>query len=475
MALGGDATGVLTFADSTTDGDDATFTDLGIAGVDELKIGGLKLEGLDMAGDTAIFGKMSIDDIAITAPEGENGEVMIGNIELINPSPELAAWMAATLNGQEVPFPAVENVSFGSWSISDISAEIEDTDMDGSFSLGKIEIRDMADLKAARFLISGINFNGVDPTEDMNISASLGEMKLTNVDAKYVKAIQENIGDEDAMMGALMDAVYEDPMEPGYDAFSMSDLNLDIAGAKVAMASAESFIERNAAGQPIKYISKPYTLTIDADPEGGQGGAGLLQGLSVMGYENLVIKGESVADYDPDQDIMTFDAKNSFVEVEKGARFAMGGKIGGISEYSKKAGAAMDFEALASGGEPDPNALNEAMGALTFYDLTFKIDDDGLVNRALNAAATSQGQDPEQMKSQIAMGLGMAPMMAQGTGVDMALVTEATGALSKFIANPGTLTFTLKPSEPLSVAAMMANPDPSAYTKDSLGFTAKAD
>jgi len=114
MALGGDAAGVLTFADSSTDGDDATFTDLGVAGVDELKIGGLTLEGLDMAGDTAIFGKMSIDDIAITAPEGESGEVMIGNIELINPSPELAAWMAATLNGQEVPFPAVENVSFRS-------------------------------------------------------------------------------------------------------------------------------------------------------------------------------------------------------------------------------------------------------------------------------------------------------------------------------------------------------------------------
>jgi hypothetical protein len=241
------------------------------------------------------------------------------------------------------------------------------------------------------------------------------------------------------------------------------------------MASMDSFIERNAAGQPIKYVTQPYTVTVDADPEGGEGGAGLLQGLSIMGYENLVIKGESVADYDPDQDIMSFDAKNSYFEVEKGARFAMGGKIGGISEYSKKAGDAMDFETLAAGGEPDPNAFNEALGALTFYDLTIKIDDDGLVNRGLNAIATSQGQDPEQMKSQIAMGLGMAPMMAQGTGADMALVTEVTGALSKFIANPGTLTLTLDPNEPISLVEVMTNPDPSAYTKESLGFTAKAD
>ena len=70
------------------------------------------------------------------------------------------------------------------------------------------------------------------------------------------------------------------------------------------------------------------------------------------------------------------------------------------------------------------------------------------------------------------MGLAMAPMMAQGSGVDMALVSEATGALSKFISDGGTLTIKLAPETPLSVASIMENPDPSAYTKDALGFTA---
>jgi hypothetical protein len=63
-------------------------------------------------------------------------------------------------------------------------------------------------------------------------------------------------------------------------------------------------------------------------------------------------------------------------------------------------------------------------------------------------------------------------MMAQGSGVDMALVSEATGALSKFISDGGTLTIKLAPETPLSVASIMENPDPSAYTKDALGFTA---
>ena len=117
-------------------------------------------------------------------------------------------------------------------------------------------------------------------------------------------------------------------------------------------------------------------------------------------------------------------------------------------------------------------AMTAAMGALTIHGFELSIDDDSLLDRAFNAAATSQGADPAELKSQIGMGLAMAPMMAQGSGVDMALVSEATGALSKFISDGGTLTIKLAPETPLSVASIMENPDPSAYTKDALGFTA---
>ena len=42
----------------------------------------------------------------------------------------------------------------------------------------------------------------------------------------------------------------------------------------------------------------------------------------------------------------------------------------------------------------------------------------------------------------------------------------------KFISDGGTLTIKLDPDTPLSVASIMENPDPAAYTKDTLGFTA---
>jgi len=463
--------GLLSFAGSTTDGASATFTDLTITGEDAVKVGSLVFEGLDMDNGQANFGKMSLNDITISE-EGEDVEVKLGSIELINPSAELAAWLAAGLNGQEAPFPAAENIVFDSWSINGLTGDFADDEADGTFGIEKIEIRDMVDLKAAKTVISGLSLNGTDNSEGMNFDIKLGGMSATNVDAKFVKAIQENVGDEEALMAAVMDIAYEDPMEPGYDSFTLDDLSIDVGGASFAIPSIVSGVERNAAGQPVKFVTQPYSMTLKADAAGGEVGEALLQGLSVVGYEELELKGASVATYDPDKDIVEFDAGANYIELVDGAKFSMGGKIEGYSSYAQEAATAFNFEDLAAGAEPDPMAMTNAMGKLTIHGFEFSIADDSLLDRAFNAAATSQGADPAELKSQIGMGLAMAPMMAQGSGVDMALVSEATGALSKFISDGGTFTIKLDPETPLSVASIMENPDPSAYTKDALGFTA---
>ena len=330
----------------------------------------------------------------------------------------------------------------------------------------------MVDLKAAKAVISGLSLNGTDSSEGVNFDIKLGGMSATNVEAKIVKAIQENIDDEEAMMNAIMDTAYANPMDPGYDSFTLDDLAIDVAGASFAIPSIVAGVERNAAGQPVKYVTQPYSMTLKADGEGGEVGEALLQGLSVVGYEELELKGAGAMNYDPDKDIVSFDAGSNYLELVDGAKFSYGGKIEGYAEANRKMGEAMDFEALSAGGEPDPTAMQAAFAGLTFHNFELSIDDNSLLDRAFNAAATAQGADPTELKSQIGMGLAMAPMMAQGSGVDMALVTEATGALSKFISDGGTLTLKLEPQTPLSVASIMENPDPSAYTKDTLGFTA---
>lgn len=471
MSLSDSGSGVLSFAGSTTDGATATFTDLTVTGEDALKAGSLVFEGLDMEGGQANFGKMSLNDITITDEE-EDVDVKLGSIELINPSPELAAWLAASLNGQEVPFPSADKIVFDSWSMNGLTGDFADTDAEGTFGIDKIEIRDMTNLKAAQAVISGLSLNGSDTEEGIDFDISLGSVTASNVDAKFVQAIQENADDEEAMMSAIMDLAYANPMEPGYDSFKLDELAIDVAGASFAIPSIVAGVERNAAGQAVKFVTEPYSMTLKADAAGGEVGEQLLQGLSVVGYEELELKGASVATYDPDTDIVEFAAGSNYFELVDGAKFSMGGKIEGYSSYAQEVGTAFNFEDLAAGAEPDPMAMTNAMGKLTFHNFEISIADDSLLDRAFNAAATAQGADPAELKSQIGMGLAMAPMMAQGSGVDMALVTEATTALSSFINDGGTLTLKLDPSTPLSVASIMENPDPAAYTKDLLGFSA---
>lgn len=472
MSLSDSGSGAISFAGKQVDGANATFSDVAVTGEESVSVGSLVFEGLDVAENgQATFGKMSLNNIVMSDGESDE-EVKVGNFELTNPSPELATWMTASMNGQEVPFPAADKVTFDSWSISDISADFNEDGDSGTFGIGKMEIRDMGGLKAKRAVISGLTLDVDSGDMEGPVTASLGSITMTNLDAKFVKALQDASGDEDEMVAAVMNAAYENPMDPGFDSFDMQDLKFDAAGASFDLPSLVSFVERNAAGQPVKYVTEPFTATLNADAEGGEAGAALLEGLSQIGYEKLTLKGAGKSTYDPDKDIVSFTAEDNFVELVDGAKFSFGGKIEGYSAYSKEVGQSFNFAEMAEGAEPDPDAMAAAMGKLIFHNFEFSIDDDSLLDRAFNAAATAQGQDPAEMKSQLTMGLAMAPMMAQGSGIDMALVTEATGALGKFISDGGKLTIKIDPTDPLSVASIMENPDPSAFTKESLGFSA---
>ncbi len=466
MALDDSGSGVLSFAESQIEGANASFTSVEITGEEALRVGNLVLEGLDMTESGASFGKLSLQDITLDQEAG----FAIGNIELINPSPELAAWIAASLNGQRADFPAMDKVVFDSWSIGGLTATLNEDDMDGTFQIEEISIRDMGSLKAGRATLKGVTLDGV-ADQDQSIQAALGSLEVVNANAKFITAVQDNISQPEAMLGAIMDMVAENPTETGYDAIKLNDLSFDVAGASFALPSLSAFVQRNAAGKPTKYVTEPFSMRLSADPEGGEAGAGLLQGLSVLGYEALELKGEGLADYDPEADIITLAADKNYIELVDGAKFSMGAKLGGYAAYNRASAQAFDFAALAEGGEPDPNAMQAAFSQLILHGFELNIADDTLLDRIFNAVATSQGTDPTELKSQIGMGLAMAPMMAQGSGVDMDLVSEATGALSKFISDGGTLSFNMTPAEPLSIASVIDNPDPSAYTKDSLGLS----
>lgn len=478
MSLTNSGDGIVEYGNKSVDGSKATFSDITIAAGEDgtVTAGALEFDGLDMVDDKASFSKMSLSDISVADPENEDNSINVASIEILNPTPELAAWLAGSLGkGEPAAFPAADKLGFASWSVSDVSANIADTDGEGTFSLEKFEVRDLADQKAKRAMLNNFAFNFIaeEDGEEVPVNMNLGSLSVSGLDLAFIEAVQENLGDEEAMMEAIMKTAYDEPMDPGYDQFAMDEFSIDAAGASFKMPSLNAVIERNGDGQPVKYVTKPFTMTLDADPEGGEAGAGLAQALSMVGYESVEMKGAGTADYDPEEDIISMKADDNYFEIVDGAKFSFGSRLGGYAAYSKQAAGALDFENLAEGNEPDPQAFQNALNELDFYRVELSIADDGLVDRVLNAVAAQSGQDPEQMRSQAASMVQMAPAMAGGSGVDMTLISELSSAVSSFITDPGTLTIKVDPEEPLSAETLASMEDPSMLTKDYLGFSAK--
>ena len=476
MSLSNSGDGIIQYGNKSVEGALATFSDITIAGDDgAVTASTLEFEGLDMVEDKASFSRMTLSGISIEDPEDTSGSVKVAKVEVLNPTPELAAWLASSLGtGEPAPFPSADMLGFASWSVNDVSAAFSDEDGEGSFSIANFEVRDLADQKAKRAVLSGLAFDFLadEGGEEVPVKMSLDSVSLSNLDLGILQAIQENIGDEDALAAAVMDKVYENPMDPGYDRATLDNFSLEAAGATFKVPSLDASVERNAAGQPVKYVTRPFSMTLDADPDGGEAGAGLAQALSMIQYESVEMKGAGVATYDPENDIVEMEASDNYFELVDGAKFSFGAKLGGYAAYSRAAADAFDFNAIAEGEEPDPMAFQGAVSELDFYDLELAIKDDSLINRVFTAYAAQSGQDPEEMRQQVAQMAQMAPMMAQGSGVDMAIVSELATAVSAFISDPGTLTIKLNPEEPLSAQTLSEMEDPSMLTKDYLGFAA---
>ena len=477
MSLTNSGDGIIQYGNKSVDGAKATFSDVTIAGdMDgDVTAGTLEFDGLDMVDDKASFSKMSLQDITLADPDNADNSVSIANIEILNPTPELAAWVAGSLGtGEPAPFPAPEQLGFASWSVSDVSGNFTDDEGEGTLSLGKFEVRELADQKARRAMLNDLAFDFMvsEDGEEVPVTMNLGSLSVSGIDMAFLEAVHENMGDEEAMAEALVSTMYKEPMDPGYDRIAMDSFSFDAAGASFEMPSLEATVERDSEGRPVKYVTKPFTMKLDADPEGGEAGAGLAQGLSMVGYESVEMKGAGTADYDPDEDMLSMAAGDNYFEIVDGAKFSFGTRLGGYKAYSQQLSSALDFENMAEGEEPDPAVFQGALSELDLYNFELAIDDDGLVDRVLNAVATQQGQDPEQMRNQVASMAQMAPMMAQNSGVDMQLVSELSTAISSFIKDPGTLTIKVNPEEPLSAETLAAMEDPSMLTKEYLGFSA---
>lgn len=433
-----------------------------------VKAAKLEFDGLGMIDGAANFSLMKLSDITITPAEGSEDQSSgkISTIELINPSPETAAWVASLLGqGEPAPFPEGKSLSFDRWAVNGVNFDVSDASGKGLFSVDSMHISDLKEEKAGLAGISNLKF-------DFTESAG-SDVKIT-LDGFGVKGINYGLFSEAMAAGAgaatdptgLTSAIQADPANPGYDLLSVKGFKADIVGASVDMAALASSVTRDKQGRATKIVTDPFTVTVGArDNADGEQFAGAL---ATMGYETLTFSGQGESLYDPDADVVTLSKGKNFWKLNDGFKLDFSAKYAGTKAIAAAQAASMDEAA-------DPEAMLDAvMDSLVVHQLELALDDDGIVDRALNAYAAQSGEDPAAVRSQLSGMFAMAPMFAQGTGIDVAVVTELAQALSSFVTEPKTLTIALAPKTPLKAQAFVdAVEDPSkTLTKESLGFSA---
>ena len=435
----------------------------------DLKAATMEFEGLGMIDGKPNFSRVVLSDVSFVPknPDESHGASKIKSMELVNPSPETAAWIASLFGkGEALDMPEGKALAFDLWSMKDVNFQIdEESGEKGSFLISSVSVLGLKDEKMAQMALKGLSLDMTDPAEDTDVMARLGGVDIRGVDFGMFADMGEDSGKGSA--AGLFEMLQNDPANPGYDSVAINDLKVDVSGAAFDMPKLNSKVSRDKKGRAVKVVTDPFKMTLGTGE--GELGEKLGSQLALLGYQKLELSGQGEQTYDPDKDMVTIAKGKNFWKLQDGFRLDFSGKYEGASALAAAQAQAMEEDAPA-----DPGAMmQDALQKLLVHNFQLSFDDDGFVDRAFNAYAAQSGQDPQQIRSQAAGMMAMAPMMAAGTGIDPEVISEAATALSSFLTDPKTLTLSLAPAAPLRIADFVEMEDPSALTKTALGFSAK--
>nr|WP_321359909.1 hypothetical protein [uncultured Hyphomonas sp.] len=482
MSLETPGSGNVTWGGRTVDGDKAVFTDVtivtsanedddedgdedGASGLDgaDLTVAKLELDGLAMQDGAPSFSRILLSDMTFVPSdpeEAENGSGKVGSIELVNPSPATAGWVASLFSEDEVPdLPEGDALAFDQWAVHDVDFAVDDPEgQQGTFTIGAVEVTGLKDQVAALMKLDGLNFDMIDPVEGTNMKLDLTSIELRGADLGLLSDASADATDPEEV-SQMMNLAGQDPANPGYESLTLNGFDMNMAGVKIDMPKLVSAVGHDKSNSLVAVKTEPFKVTLTTDA--GKYGEQLAGQLAMLGYESLEVTGAGYQTYDPATDLTTYAEGQNYWALKDGFRVDFGAQYAGAREM-----------ALAKQSDDPADVLGDTLDNMIIHNMELSLKDDGFLNRAINAYAAQAGQDPQEVRNQLTGMLAMAPMMAAGSGIDPELLTEASTAIGSFVSDPKTLTLKLDPAQPLAMSTLADMEDPSALTKTSLGFSA---
>lgn len=237
-----------------------------------------------------------------------------------------------------------------------------------------------------------------------------------------------------------------------YESFSTGEITASQAGQEVfSMSGVDVNVDRAGDNSAVDVVMVGSGMRIDLSQVKD---AKAKEALSQLGYQTLT--GDMKIDAGWEVDSGTFNMREYSLTLNDVGRLAMALEISG---YTLEFINAMQQAQAAAAANPDPQAAQQAMGfammgmmqQLTFNSASVRFDDASLTRRALDFAGKQQGVSGEQMGQALK---GMLPLMLGQLGIP-ALQQQISAAANVYLDNPGNITITAKPAQPVAVPVIM--------------------
>lgn len=420
---------------------------------------------LDKSGQ-AVFSEMTFDGMALAFLDPSfSSNLKIGQITLVKPSPEFAAWVAGLFGkGEETSPPAPEEIAFDSLTLSGLTWKDPDLSDEHASSMQTLSLEKVKDDKLGSLTMSDLNLKFYDAFSPQPGVLSLKSLNLKGGNAGFLSATQTT--DPFESVSDIVEALFSMPLDDGIDHLSLNGLEFSLDGVTAGLPEVSYHVKRDDKGMPLTSELQPFTLTISADPESGLLGAGMSPYLSAFGIDDLRLSAGYTSKYDPKTD--TVQTSGNYLEVNEAFRIAYDFKGSGVKDLQEELNG-FDPEEVLSGEIGAQELAVDLYSKLDLHAFRLTIEDQGAISKVVALTSIMQGISPDEVRQRMngLMALGM--FAALMLGVDESILEEFNDASRTFIEEGGSLTLTMAPTEPVSLDALMD--EPSIATKEALGFS----
>jgi len=317
-------------------------------------------------------------------------------------------------NAKSPAFRADAALAFAlqSLDVHDLSVQAQ-TPKPTSLTLASFTLRDYDGGKLGKAALQGFSIDGAnDKPNPMAIHATLDTAELTDIDA--TSALKQRQLDQPPNVAGMHGG-----------ALKLSGLDIEISpGPSIKLKTAE------AHGSP---AGEPGPATSD----------GTLQGLTFALKDTPLAPGPAalIAAFGMNAITMDIASKSTSDPTANSVKITEDVALHDLGTLHLSLAAGLKLPAPPG---QDPRAV---LLTTPIDHATFAWRDEGLVNRALNAAAVQMHTTPDAVRAQLAM-----PLLT--LGFLMPDQPDVADQLTSFLTHPGTLTITLDPPQPVTLAEL---------------------